>query len=172
MATTDSLEIEPTSDQAVQILKEESEYYRSLFESAPVALMDEDLSDVKRSIDALKAQGIHDFQTYFKEHPDAVRQHYELIKKEVTINEEFVRVYRANSKEQLLNELDDTVITEHSLNTFQKLFVALADGKTRFSTTSTDMGVDGHPVRVRATWVIAPGFEDTWGRIIVAAMPI
>jgi hypothetical protein len=42
----------------------------SHFENAPVALWEEDFSEVKKLIDILSASGISDFRTYFVTHPD------------------------------------------------------------------------------------------------------
>src|SRR6185436_2009854 len=51
--------------QAQERLLESELQYRSLFEDAPIAIWEEDFSEVKNHLDLLKRQGIADFKAYF-----------------------------------------------------------------------------------------------------------
>lgn len=158
--------------QELDALRAERDFYQSLFDNAPIALMEENFAAVKISLDKLRSSGVQDLHAYFESQPGAMRQHYELINKEVTINKEFVALCKADSLEQLESQLDDTVLTEHSLQALQKCFVALASGATRFSTTTRDNAVDGSTVDAFVTWAIVPTYENTWERIIVSVIPL
>lgn len=155
----------------VEALRKSEEYYRCLFENAPVALMEENFSEIKVSIDNLREQGVRDFRAYFKEHPETAMQYYDLIPTEVEINKEYVVLYKAKSKEQLISKMEDTILTEHSLHALEEFYIALADGKKCFSTETIDNALDGSPVHSVVTWTIAAGYEDTWARILVSVIP-
>jgi hypothetical protein len=42
--------------------------YRSLFEDAPVALVEEDFTELRRHLASLREQGVTDLRTFFVEH--------------------------------------------------------------------------------------------------------
>ncbi|MFW9970813.1 MAG: PAS domain-containing protein, partial [Candidatus Odinarchaeota archaeon] len=50
-------------------LEESEEKYRKLFENSPIAIMEQDYSDVKKYVDHLKSTGIIDFEKFFDENP-------------------------------------------------------------------------------------------------------
>ena len=60
--------------QAEDALRASETRYRQLFEDSPVALMEEDFSQVKQRIDALRLQGITDFPSFFDSHPQFVAE--------------------------------------------------------------------------------------------------
>ncbi len=43
--------------------------YRLLFESAPVAMIERDASELKQHLEQLRAEGISDLRSYFDQHP-------------------------------------------------------------------------------------------------------
>ncbi|MHA2129301.1 MAG: PAS domain S-box protein, partial [Promethearchaeota archaeon] len=86
---------------AEQRLKESEEKYRSLFENSPIALMDQDFSELKRSVDDLKASGIDDFGMYFDNNPEEFLNFINKTKI-VDVNKKTLEVYRANSKEDFI----------------------------------------------------------------------
>ncbi len=133
-----------------------------------------DFSGIKAFLDNLRAQGVQDLQTYFEEHRE------ELIKCHLTIddtyeisvtNKEVMRLYKAESLVQMLEELYTTVFTEDSFRGLIELFVAFANGTTRFSRKIVDSDFKGDEIAVMITWVIVPGYEDTWRRVIYSVVP-
>lgn len=147
------------------------DYYRSLFESAPVALYMVDYSGVKSFLDDLKTQGIEDFAAYFAEHSDALNKCYESIG-EATVNKALLDLYKAKSLKQLCSQMYQTVMTDHSHRGFIELLVAFANGAMRFSNETIDRNLKGDPFRATVTWVVAAGYEQTWERVIVNLTPI
>ncbi len=65
---------------AEQALRERETRYRALFEDSPVSLWEEDFSAVKRRLDALRQDGITNFEEYFAAHPDVVNECVALVK--------------------------------------------------------------------------------------------
>ena len=122
------------------------ERYRQLFDSAPVAIWEEDFLDLKIALDGLRIQGVQDLKKYLDEHPDFVRSAAKMIK--VTdVNDEAVRLYRAGTKENLLNS-EIRVLMPESEEAFTDELVAIADGKHRFKTEAVTRTFDGTAVEV------------------------
>ncbi len=55
---------------AVEAVRESEQRYRALFEDMPVAVWEDDLSEIDKYLDSLKGQGIRDFHRYFETHPE------------------------------------------------------------------------------------------------------
>ncbi len=75
--------------------------FRNIFETANVSIWEEDFSDVKTALDALKAQGVTDFRGYLAAHPEFVQQAVEMVRV-IDVNEATLRLLEATSKEELL----------------------------------------------------------------------
>src|SRR5574337_594744 len=69
-----SLEDVTEQVQARRRLQCSEEYARGLFEHSPVSLWVEDFSAIKRLLDEVRAQGIRDFRTFLKVHPEFVER--------------------------------------------------------------------------------------------------
>lgn len=144
--------------------------YRSLFESSPVSLWEEDFSDIKRYIDGLKAEGVSDFREYFAQHPDAVRRCASMLKV-LEVNQATLSLLRVSGKQQLLDSLD-SIFTEESWDAFRGELIALAEGHTRFETISLLRTLNGDLVITELRLSVAAGHEKTWDRVFLSAVDI
>jgi signal transduction histidine kinase len=107
-------------------VKQESERrLRAIFETAGVSLWEHDFSKVQTAIDSLKAEGITDFERYFREHPEFVDRALGLVRI-TNANEASVRLLEARSKEELLAALP-TAPHPESRKAFEAQLVALAE---------------------------------------------
>lgn len=145
--------------------------YRSVFESLPVATEIMDYSGVKVILDDLRVQGIQDFRTYFSENPQAIDQCHEAVSPKVKSNKAFLALYKAKTHKQLCTQMFTTVLTEDSYRGYIELFIALAEGKERFSVETHDRALDGSSIHAMVTWVIAAGFEKIWERVLITIIP-
>ncbi|MEK7328142.1 MAG: PAS domain-containing protein, partial [Chloroflexota bacterium] len=109
---------------ADEALQESERRYRILFEDSPVAIWEEDFSEVKKYLDALKQQGITDFKTYFTDHPEAVLECARLIKI-MDVNSAALQMYQASSKESLIHDTIQ-VLSGGELEHNQQDFIAIA----------------------------------------------
>jgi PAS domain-containing protein len=95
-------ELEEIIKERSKKLKESEEKYRKLFENSPIAMMEQDYSEVKKYLDQLKSSGITDFEKYFDENPK------EVVKlttrgKIIDVNRKTLDLYHANTKEEFSN---------------------------------------------------------------------
>jgi len=109
-------------------LRDSEARYRNIFEAAGVSIWEEDFSQVKAAIDALKAGGVNDLRGYTAAHPEFVRCAIPMVK--VTdVNEATVKLFAAKNKENLLTSLDRVFLPETE-EVFREELIAIAEGRT------------------------------------------
>jgi HD-GYP domain-containing protein (c-di-GMP phosphodiesterase class II)/PAS domain-containing protein len=144
--------------------------YRSLFENSPVSLWEEDFSEVKCSIDAIKQQGFQDVRDYFRKYPAAIQK----ITKQVRIldvNRATVKLFRARSKNNLLGE-PDRIIHPTQSNIMLEEFICIAEGKTEFEGLGVNSDLEGNLLDIRLVWSVSPGAEKDYSNVIVSVTDI
>ena len=107
-------------------LQESEQRYRNIFQATRVSIWEEDYSEFKKTIDALKDQGITDFNKYFTDHPDFVYKCLDIIKV-IDINKYTVSLFKFEKKEDAIGPLR-RIFLEESIPTFEKQLIAIAEG--------------------------------------------
>jgi PAS domain S-box-containing protein len=123
--------IEKIKLQNMQLLEAEEDY-RHLFINAPVALWDEDFTEVIKILDGLKKQGVTDLIPYLDSHPDVVKKCTEAIKV-VEVNDEVIKLHQAENKEDLFTNIDQS-FTPQAFLAFKNELNALYTGKESYET--------------------------------------
>jgi two-component system phosphate regulon sensor histidine kinase PhoR len=144
--------------------------YQSLFDDSPIALWEGDFSRAMQRIDKLRAAGVSDFEAYFKEHPEIIKECIGMIRI-VNANQATLKLFNVRSREDL-SQIIRVDVGANPTEFFLPEIVALAEGQTRFeaeTTIKTRQG-DTHRVIVRRT--VAPGYEDTWAKVFIALLDI
>lgn len=150
---------------------EESELrYRSMFESSPVSLWEEDWSGVKSRLDQIVASGVKDLSAYFESHFDDVIECVRLVKV-LDVNRATLELCRAADKAQLLAGLP-TIFNEDTLTTFVHELVAIGHGATSYEEVSTISTIHGEPLDVMFRIAVSAGCERTWERCFVSLVDI
>ena len=144
--------------------------YRGLFEDSPVSLWEEDFSAVKQRLDALRANGITDFQQYFTSHPEVVTDCEALIKV-LDVNKATVSLFGANRKEEVLNGLAE-ILEGEATQVFQGELVNIAEGKTRFGWEGINRTMDGRPINIDLNWSAVPGYEKSLSKVLISVIDI
>ena len=140
------------------------ERYVSLYEQAPISFWEEDWSAVKPEIDALRARGISDFDTYFQQNMQLVSDLWNLAEV-IDVNDATLTMYRAPSRAAFFHfEAERSFSTSDSATMLQTL-TALANGVTRLTTEGQEMTYDGQPIHTRDTILVPEEFRDNWKRI-------
>jgi PAS domain S-box-containing protein len=85
--------------------------YRNIFQTVGVSIWQEDFSEVKVAIDALKDRGIQDFRRYLRANPQFVQQALSMVRV-VDVNDVTLKLFAAESKAELLASLDKLFLPE------------------------------------------------------------
>ncbi|NOY98474.1 MAG: transporter substrate-binding domain-containing protein [Chloroflexi bacterium] len=151
-------------------LQESKNRYHSLFENSPISLWEEDLSEVKKYIDALRAQGTSDFRAYFKSHPESVKHCASLVKI-LDVNQATLDMYHASDKTELLAGLPK-IFTPQSFQVFREGLVALTEGKLNQTHEATTKTLTGKEIFHSIHWSVPAGYEETWERVAVSLVDL
>ncbi len=133
-------------DETVRALQESELRYRTIFNSVPVSIWEEDLSDVLDYIEQLRCEGVVDFQEWVDNHPEKLREIVSRIKV-IDVNDATLTMFEADSKEEMLASIDK-VFVEESFEVFGKEFVAIATGQREFKAESQNKTLKGRPIEI------------------------
>jgi len=135
-------------------LRDSERRYRNIFETAGVSIWEEDFSQVKAAIDDLKVQGVRDFRQYLAAHPEFVRQAISMVKI-VDVNDATVKVFGAQSKDELLRSLH-AIFAPETQDVFAAELVAIAEGRTSFESETVLQNLQGDILTVLFTMTFPP----------------
>jgi signal transduction histidine kinase/ActR/RegA family two-component response regulator len=115
--------------------------FRRIFDTAGVALFEEDFSEVRAAIDRMRADGVTDVRAHLQQHPDVVEQLVGLIRV-LDVNDEAARMFGAPDKRALLGSLA-SIITRETWPVFVEEVVALAEGRPVMVAEARMQSLDG-----------------------------
>jgi two-component system sensor histidine kinase UhpB len=154
---------------ADEALKESEARYRSLFEDSPTPLIEIDYSAIKASIEQLRASKAGDFLNYFRDHPEVVEGWISKIR--ITdLNRAALQLYKASSKEQLMNTVLDIFVDDSYQGIVQEFALAV-QGEIAFDHEQEIRTLGGERRSVIARWVpVVP--ESARSRVLISLADI
>lgn len=137
--------------------------YYSLFEESPIPIWDEDFSEVKKHIDLLKEQGVHDFETYLQQHPEEIEI---LASKMIVnkINQAVVKLNEAKSKEQVLEYMHELRTEDFHFYIIRQV-VAIANQERSCEFNAALKTIKGNIRHVLFKWTVVKGHEKNYSHI-------
>lgn len=156
--------------EAEQSMLESEERFRSLFENSPVATWEEDFSAVKTYLDELKSKDIPDLDAHLTAHKEIMSKCMELIKI-TNVNQAALKLYQAESKSDLLGGLNKTFPLDSLMGFKDELRTIAKDGLS-FQTESKVETLQGNLRDVVINWVVVPGYEQTYAKVLVSLIDI
>ncbi|NJN45668.1 MAG: PAS domain-containing protein [Candidatus Competibacteraceae bacterium] len=138
--------------QAQAAIQQSEQRYKMIFDSVPVSIWEEDLSNVKAKVDELKAQGVTDFRRYLDENPDVVHQAMNMIKI-LDVNAATLELYKAKSKRELCDSLEN-IFLPHAMPVFREAVVAAAEERNYFKGEMVNCTLDGELIDVIVSMAI------------------
>ncbi len=150
-----------------EALRESDARFHEILEESPVSLWVEDWSALKRMLDGLTEQGAEDLSDYFREHPEQLREAYDL-PDVIYISRETLRVYRASSKQELLEIMGSDHVNSEDLESFRKQLSRLFSGARSNEYEARETACDGSQIVTRMRTVIPPNYNDSWSRVLIS----
>jgi PAS domain-containing protein len=138
----------------------------AMFDLAPVSLWVEDYSELKRKLDAWRAEGVTDLVAYLGEDPQRVSDCMALLKV-LRVNQHTLRLFGAGSQQTLVGALDRVFRGDMSATVVHELD-QLWRGQLTFESETVNYALDGRRLDVRVRARVLPGHEDTWERVLVS----
>ncbi len=130
--------------------------YRTLFQSAPVSLWEEDLSGLKEELDRLAGR-VDDLEDHLRQHPEELRRLLATIRI-IDVNRATLELYGASSKEELAIALNE-LVTEDAASALAAEMAALARGERQVSIEVNTVALDRQRLTVLVHVSIPPGAE-------------
>ncbi len=140
-----------------------AERYQRLFHESPTALCELDWSLVRERIDELQSAGVEDLRKWYEDHPDELPRLARRVRI-VDANEAMLQMYGAESLPDFSGQLS-TVFRDDSLPAFLEQVLTYADGGTQFECETVNYRLNGERIHVGVSVNVAPGFEETLGRL-------
>ncbi|MDA8444008.1 sensor domain-containing diguanylate cyclase [Paracidovorax valerianellae] len=165
-----SLEDNTEQLQARRALQESELYARGLFENSPVSLWVEDFSAVKRLLDEVRSQGIRDFKTFLKVHPEfVVRCMHEI--RVIDVNQETLSMFGADSKAMLLHHIGK-VFRDEMQESFAEQLLDLWDGRLLQQREVVNYSLSGEAVNIHMQFAILAEHAHDWGVVLLSLVDI
>ncbi|MDP4175862.1 MAG: PAS domain S-box protein [Bacteroidota bacterium] len=144
--------------------------YKSLFEKSPISIWEEDFSLIKNHIDLLKITGVGNFREYLDKYPEEVASSVSMIRI-LDVNEATVELYQAKDKDDILSGM--TMLFDQEFYSAQKeSIIAVSENKTRFEIETSCRTLKGKRLNIVYRWVVAQGYEMTYGKILLSIVDI
>ena len=151
-------------------IQRSEQYARDLFEHSPVSLWVEDFSAVKNLLDGVRAQGIGDFKTFLKVHPDFVARCMQEIRV-IDVNQQTLRMFGASSKEMLLNNIG-RVFRGEMHESFGEQLQDLWEGKTFQQREVVNYSLSGDAVNIHMQFSVPDSHRPDWGLVLLSLVDI
>lgn len=150
------------------LLKSEARY-KNLFQNSPVSLWEEDFSGVKAILEEIEYRTEEDLRAYFLENESVLISCIQAIKI-VDVNQATLDLYKAKAKIALSGLWE--VAKGHSIHVFVEEIVTLAFGGRTFIGEIEQLNLDGELFHANLHLSVAPGYEDSWEKVIVSILDI
>jgi PAS domain S-box-containing protein len=140
--------------------------YRSLFENMPLALWEDDYSEIILYLKKLEESGISKLEKYFSDNPQNVLEIVNKVKI-IDLNKESVRLYETKNKEELLKSMDKVFMKE-DYPAFARTILSLYKGKTNIENYVSKFKINNTQKTLSISWFVMPGHEKDLSRVLVS----
>lgn len=151
-----------------KVVKSEARY-RNLFEYSAVPIWEINAFEVKTYFDNLRNSGVTDFETYFRNRPDKIRDLIPLIKI-ISINQKSVIYSEDKVEEQKLKNLVE-YFNNDTLDIFKKVFIELYKGINQYI-TEINFKISGKVRSFLAHISVMPGHAHDLSDILISFVDV
>ncbi len=152
------------------ILENYESHYKGVFNHAPVSIWEEDFSQVKIRLDALRTEGVSDLVSFFEKNPNFIKETVGLVKI-ISVNQTGISFYGASSHHELNKNLS-LIVHDEALDLFKGQLQAIWDRQTSFNQDGINYSLRGERLDVNVRWKVFPGHEQTYSRILLIVLDI
>ncbi|MFT5452768.1 MAG: nitrogen-specific signal transduction histidine kinase/CheY-like chemotaxis protein [Enterobacterales bacterium] len=116
-------------------LNKQKNLYQSMFENADISIWNEDMSDLKSTLDQLRFKGVTDLYQYLIEHPQKVLEFAAMIKV-LNVNNATLEMFNVSSEAEFLEQIPSSFGPDAE-EVFTKELCAIWDGEKIFRSEAT-----------------------------------
>ena len=130
---------------------------KKIFENSNVAILNEDISDVRKALDKLRRDGIKDLRKYLQDNKQVALNMAEMIKLN-QVNKATLDLFLANSEEEFISSYDE-IFSENVIQVFIDEFCAIWNKRESFRSEATFKSPDGKEIHVIVSFHIPKTIE-------------
>lgn len=153
-------------EDALDRLKSDLRDDAEMFHLAPVSLWLEDFSAIKKLFDAWRKAGVTSLRDYLRDDASRIGVCTSLIRV-IKVNRQTLRLFEAHDLQHLIDNLG-VVFRDEMLEHHIEELVQLWDGGAEFDSYTVNYTLSGRRLDVQVRGTILPGYDESWGRILVA----
>ena len=139
-------------------IQESEERYRTIFDTVPVSLWEQDFLTVFDMLETVRVGGVTDLAGYLDAHPGFVEKAVRTVIVR-DMNDESLEIFKAKNKAELFSSID-VMFREESYTSFRAELLAIWDKKPIFNGETINQTLDGQPIVVNVTYRIPAKRED------------
>jgi PAS domain S-box-containing protein len=160
---------ERVQERTAQLAQSEARY-RTIFETVPISIGEEDWSEVQHLLRDLRRQGVSDGPGYFAERPDFVHDCLRAVKVR-RLNRKALALHDARDQQTDLPDLQAVYPRPEDLPQFVGELEAMWAGQCLLTAKRSLPSVTGRPLRLMMTMSL-PALDDTDGTALVCLVDI
>jgi diguanylate cyclase (GGDEF)-like protein/PAS domain S-box-containing protein len=146
---------------------ENEQRYRLLFQSAPIAMIERDASQLKSHLAQLQLSDQLELRRYLQQHPEQVGRCMGLIKT-VDCNDAFLDLLESDDKEAVMSGMPLIAFGEHYAVLAEEVILTVAHGKVQQERELTIHTMQGRRKWVLTRALVIAGHEETMARIVIS----
>lgn len=143
--------------------------YEILWRNAPIALLEEDFSELIEYLNNLRSLGIEDLELYLDEHPEEIETCTHKIKV-IDINNAGLELFKAKNIEEIRNL--NKIIPKEGFKNFKREIIDISKGLQSGEFRSINYNLLGERMYIYLRWFIIPEYRENLSRGIVAIIDI
>ncbi len=144
--------------------------YKIIFEQSPVALLEEDFSEIKKNIEDLQKSGVKNFYKYFNKNKDRVDSFVKLVKL-INANKAALNLYEAKNKTEFKKNFGK-IFLKDSHKALEKEIIAIANNRKNFEAEQFNQTLKNNKIYLHKKWVSLPENKKRKSSVVVSVMDI
>jgi PAS domain S-box-containing protein len=140
------------------------------FPDVSIPLWEEDYSEVKNFLNALRDSGVTNWRQYLESHPEEVHACLSLVRIR-KVNAEALALFQYEKRDVFLKN-PPLPLDKEWRKVMREELIALAEGRRTHESDLEMKTFDGEPIFIRRRVQLARGCEDDWSRVIVAPVNV
>jgi len=139
---------------------------QAMFDLAPVSLWLEDYTGLKALFARWRAEGVSDLKALFRAEPARVHECAAQIRI-LAVNAKTHELFESRDLDHLVENLA-AVFRDDMMETHGEEMIQLWEGRHEFANVSVNYSLAGRRIDIQMTGRVLPGYEDDWGRVLIA----
>jgi len=137
---------------AKEALHNSEERFKGLFENAGVSIWNEDLSEICKTLEKLRRDGVTDLRQYLEENPQAARDMVDMVRI-IQVNDATLKLFGGNTSSEFIPQIDN-IFTSESIKIFINELCAIWDKKKVFHSEANFKTLKGETINVLISYRI------------------